>query len=107
MSKIAVIKTGGKQYKVAEGDRLKVEKIAGKEGAEVSFKEVLLVADDKDKDVKLGQPKVKDAKVTAKVLQQAKDKKVMVIKYKNKTRYRRKKGHRQNFTEVEINKIAN
>ena len=97
---IAIIKTGGKQYKVKKGDRLKVEKLPKKEGSEITLNEVLLVADAKK--TTLGRPKVKNAKVTAKVLKQGKAKKVEVIKYKNKIRYRRKIGHRQNFTELEI-----
>jgi large subunit ribosomal protein L21 len=106
MSKIAIIKTGGKQYKVNTGDKLKIEKIEGKEGDKVKFDEVLLVADEKGKDVKIGTPKVKDAKVEAKILKQARAKKVTVIKYKAKIRYRRKLGHRQHYTEVEIGAIG-
>lgn len=106
MSKIAVIKTGGKQYKVAEGQQLKIEKLPAKEGQEVTFSDVLLVFDDQGKEVKVGTPKVEGAKVTAKVLKQGKDKKVMVIKFHSKTRYRRKRGHRQPFTQVEITNIS-
>ncbi len=100
---IAVIKTGGKQYKVSPGDKLKVEKLDKKEGSEISFKEVLLV--EKNKKLYLGNPLVKEAKVTAKVLKQGKGKKIIVFKYKPKTRYKKKQGHRQLFTEVEITKI--
>ncbi|MBU0732396.1 50S ribosomal protein L21 [Patescibacteria group bacterium] len=102
---IAVIKTGGKQYKVSEKDKIKVEKIDGDEGKEVVFDQILMVSDDKGKDVKVGTPIVSSAKVKAKVLRQARDKKVEVVKYKNKTRYKRKAGHRQHFTEVEILEI--
>lgn len=100
---LAVIKTGGKQYKVSPGDKLKVEKLDKKEGSEVSFKDVLLV--EKNKKLHIGDPLVKEAKVTAKVLKQGKGKKVIVFKYKPKTRYKKKQGHRQLFTEIEITKI--
>ena len=103
MSKFAVIKTGGKQYKVKEKDKLKIEKIKGEKGEPVSFGNVLLVADG-DK-VEIGTPALKDKKVEAKIVEQGRDKKVTVIKYKAKTRYRRKRGHRQSFTKVEIVRI--
>ena len=100
---IAVIKTGGKQYKVSPGDKIKIEKIVGKEGKEISFKEVLLV--EKNKKLEIGTPLVKGAKVIGKILSQGKDKKIIVFKYKPKTRYKKKQGHRQLYTEVEIVKI--
>ena len=103
---IAVIKTGGKQYKVKEKDIIKVEKLGKKEGSEVTFKDVLLVSDEAGKKVSLGTPKVKGAQVTAKVLEEKQDKKVMVIKYKNKIRYHRTKGHRQWYTKLQIQKIT-
>lgn len=102
---IAVIKTGGKQYKVQAKDVLKIEKINKKEGDTVEFKDVLLIADDTGKKFELGKPKVKNAKVTAKVLEQGKAKKIKVVKYKSKVRYKRTYGHRQPFTKVEIVKI--
>ena len=105
MSKIAVIKTGGKQYKVAEGDKIQIEKIEGKEGKKVDFKDVLLVADTKGTDVVIGDPIVKSAKVTGTIEKQYKDKKVTVIKYKSKIRYRKKIGHRQSKTLVKIESI--
>ena len=97
----AVIKTGGKQYKVAEGDVLRVEKLETKEG-EVVFDNVLLVVNG---EVKLGQPVVSGAKVTAKVLEEGKGEKKMVFRYKSKTRQHKKKGHRQPYTKVQILKI--
>ena len=100
---IAVIKTGGKQYKVSLGDKIKIEKIVGKEGKEISFKEVLLV--EKNKKLEIGTPLVKGAKVIGKILSQGKDKKIIIFKYKPKTRYKKKQGHRQLFTEVEITNI--
>lgn len=100
---LAVIKTGGKQYKVSPGDKIKVEKIEKKEGSEISFKDIFLV--EKNKKLYLGNPIVKGAKVTGKVLSQGKGKKIIVFKYKPKTRYKKKQGHRQLFTEIEITKI--
>jgi len=105
MSKIAVIKTGGKQYKVAEGDKIQIEKIAGKDGKKVDFKEVLLVGDSKGTDLKVGDPLVKGAKVSGTIETQYRDKKVTTIKYKSKVRYRRKVGHKQHKTLVKIEKI--
>jgi len=100
---LAVIKTGGKQYLVQPGDKIKIEKIEGKEGEETIFEEVLLV--EKDNKVEIGSPLVKQAKVVGKILKQGKGKKVIVFKYKPKTRYKKKSGHRQPFTEVEILRI--
>ncbi len=102
--KIAVIKTGGKQYKVKTGQILKVEKLDKKDGEKVKF-ETLMVADVDGKEVNLGKPSLGE-KVEGKVLEQGRGKKISVIKYKNKTRYKRNLGHRQAFTKVEIAKIA-
>lgn len=102
---LAVIKTGGKQYKVKEGDKIKVEKLDEKEGKSIKLKDVFLVADEKGKDVKVGTPTVKGATVEAKVLEHGKSKKVRVIKYKRKVRYRKEYGHRQPFTKLEITSI--
>lgn len=99
----AVIKTGGKQYLIQPGQKLKIEKINAGEGDNFLFEEVLLTADDKE--VKIGMPLVKGAKVEAGVLRQGRERKIIVFKYHNKTRYRKKRGHRQHFTEVEIKKI--
>ena len=105
----AIIKTGGKQYKVAEGDVLMIEKLAtegvtAQEGESVTFDEVLLLADGES--VTLGKPMVKGATVSAKVLESGKDKKKMVFRYKAKTSQRKKKGHRQPYTKVQITKIS-
>jgi len=100
---LAVIKTGGKQYLVSPGDKIKIEKLDAEEGKEITFNEVLLLG--KDDKIEIGTPLVKNAKVLGKVLKQEKDKKVIVFKYKPKKRYRVKKGHKQPFTEVEITKI--
>ena len=102
---IAVIKTGGKQYKVKKGDKIKVEKIPEKEGKTIKIKNVLLIADEKGKDVKVGTPLVKGAAVEAKVLEQGRSSKVRVVKYKPKIRYRKEYGHRQPFTKLEITSI--
>jgi large subunit ribosomal protein L21 len=101
---LAIIKTGGKQYKVAEGDRLRVEKLEGEADATFVFDEVLFVGDDTD--VKVGTPSLSGAKVEAKILRQDRSKKVWGIKHKPKKREKTKFGHRQPFTEVEIVKIS-
>lgn len=101
---LAVIKTGGKQYLVNPGDKIKIEKLDEKEGKSVDFKDVLLV--EKNNSIKLGMPFVKNARVTGKILKQARAKKVEIFKYKPKKRYKIKKGHRQPYTEVEISKIS-
>jgi large subunit ribosomal protein L21 len=100
---LAVIKTGGKQYIVSPGKKIKIEKIEGDEGTDVVFNEVLLVKIDDE--VEIGQPLVEGAKVGAKILKQGKGDKVIAYKYKAKKRYHRKVGHRQLFTEVEIASI--
>jgi large subunit ribosomal protein L21 len=100
---LAIIKTGGKQYKVSPGDKLKIEKVEKKEGEEIIFDQVLLV--EKNNKVQVGTPLVKDAKVSGKVLVQGKADKIIIFKFKAKTRYRKKAGHRQPFSEVEITKI--
>ena len=99
---IAIIKTGGKQYLVQPGDKLKIEKLEEKEGATVSFNEVLLI--EKDAKVEVGTPFLK-AEVTAKVLSHGKGDKVVIFKYKPKKRESRKIGHRQPYTEIEITGI--
>ena len=101
--KIAVIKTGGKQYKVKQGDILKIEKLEAKVGDTVKF-ETLLVSTEDAKDFTVGKPSLGEL-VEGKILETAKGEKVHVFKYKNKTRYRRNIGHRQIFTEIEISKV--
>ena len=96
----AVIRTGGKQYKVSPGDKIKIEKLKNKEGEDVIFSEVLFV--ENEKDLIIGTPLIKGAEVKAKVLKQDRSEKVIIFKYKPKKRYKLKKGHRQPFTEVEI-----
>lgn len=100
---IAIIKTGGKQYIVSSGQKIKIEKLDQDIDSEVIFNEVLLL--ENDKKLEIGTPFIKEAKVIGKVLNQDRAKKVIVFKYKPKKRYKVKKGHRQSFTEVEIIKI--
>ena len=100
---LAVIKTGGKQYLVKKGDRIKIEKLEGEIGDKIEFSEVLFLGDEKE--VKVGMPLLKDVKIEGKILKQGKAKKVTGVKHKAKKRYKVKFGHRQNFTEVEIVKI--
>lgn len=104
MSKIAVIKTGGKQYKVKEGETLKVEKLDKEEGEKVKF-DTLLIATADGKEVNIGKPSL-GTKVEAEITEQGRDKKVTVVKYKNKTRYKRNLGHRQSFTKIKVTSIA-
>lgn len=99
----AIIETGGKQYRVSEGDELLVEKLDKGEGESVTFDRVLAVV--KKGELVVGQPLVSGAKVTAKVVEQGKGKKLLVFKYKAKSNYRRRQGHRQPYTKVLIEKI--
>lgn len=99
----AIIQTGGKQYRVSEGDVITVEKLEANEGEAVAFDQVLTVV--KDGAVVLGKPLISGAKVTGKVMAQGKEKKILVFKYKAKSNYRRRQGHRQPFTKVVIEKI--
>jgi large subunit ribosomal protein L21 len=100
---IAIFQTGGKQYLVSKGDKIQVEKLAGEAGEAVTFDKVLFTGDDKSYQV--GKPEVKGATVEGKILKQARARKIHVLKYKAKSKYRRKQGHRQNYTEVEITKV--
>ena len=101
----AVIRTGGKQYLVSLGQKVKIEKIDIEIGKTIVFDDVLLVSQDDAQDVTIGQPQT-GIKVEGKVIEQAKDKKVIIFKYKAKKRYKVKKGHRQFYTLVEIVKIG-
>lgn len=104
MNLYAIIKTGGKQFKVSEGDLLKVEKLNLETGETVTFEEVLLLNDDSG-NLKIGNPVVENAKVIAEVIEQGRAKKILVYKYKRRKKYRRTQGHRQPFTKVVITKI--
>jgi len=118
---LAVIKTGGKQYLVKKGDRIRIEKLNGPASAgasafakatadksvgkkEITFTDVLLVS--KERKVEIGAPLIKGAKVHAKILEQGKGEKVIIFKYKPKKRYKKKAGHRQPYTEIEIKEIV-
>ena len=98
----AVIRTGGKQYRVSEGQTLRVEKLTGKAGDKITFSEVLLLGGDAPK---VGQPLVKGAQVAAEIVGEGKGKKIVVFKFKRRKNYRRKTGHRQPFTELKITGI--
>jgi large subunit ribosomal protein L21 len=98
----AVFKTGGKQYRVAKGDRLRVEKVPGNVGEAVTFGEVLLIGGES---LKLGQPTVSGATVEAKILDQGLGRKIIIFKFRRRKNYRRKTGHRQPFTALEITDI--
>ena len=100
----AVIETGGKQYRVQEGDTLFVEKLDAEVGDTVDFDKVLIIS--KDGDLQAGKPYVEGVKVEGNVLEQGKAKKIIVFKYKAKKNYRKKTGHRQPFTKVKIEKIV-
>jgi len=99
----AVVATGGKQYKVQEGDVLRVEKLTGDVGAQVAFNNILIFSDGEN--VKIGQPEVEGVAVHGQIVAQGKSKKILVFKYKRRKRYRRKQGHRQPFTAVRIDRI--
>lgn len=104
MPMFAVIETGGKQYKVSPGEKFKVERLKAEAGSNFVFDKVLLISDGDN--LKLGRPYVAGAKVEAKILSEGRERKKIVFKYHSKTRYRKKKGHRQHFTEAEITKIS-
>ena len=99
----AIIKTGGKQYRVSEGDVITIEKLDAEANATVTFDEVLTVVNDGD--VKVGTPTVEGATVTGTVIAHGKAKKILVFKYKAKSNYRRRQGHRQPFTKVRIESL--
>lgn len=98
----AIIQTGGKQYKVSEGDQIVVEKIEGDVDSEVVLDKVLSIIGD---NVKVGKPFIDGAKVTAKIVEHGKEKKILVFKYKAKSNYRKRQGHRQPYTKLSITKI--
>jgi large subunit ribosomal protein L21 len=99
----AVIRTGGKQYRVAPGDVIRVEKLSGEPGSDIEFQEVLMTADEGT--VRVGAPLVAGARVTATVVQHGKAKKILVFKKKRRKNYRRHQGHRQQFTAVRVTGI--
>jgi len=102
---IAVIETGGKQYLVKEDTPLKIEKILGEAGNEVEFDKVLLLAKEDGSEVQVGTPYLEGVTVKAELTEQFRAKKIVVVKYKPKIRYKRTKGHRQQQTKVKISKV--
>ncbi|MEK7137960.1 MAG: 50S ribosomal protein L21 [Patescibacteria group bacterium] len=103
MKKFSVIETGGKQYVVSDGDKLRIDRLKAESGGAFTFDKVLLMVDG-DK-VEIGTPYIDGAKVEAKVAGHGRDEKKLIFRYHSKTRYRKKKGHRQPNTQVEINKV--
>ena len=103
MTNFAIIQTGGKQYKVSPGQKIKIEKLNANESDNFVFDKVLLTLEGEN--MKIGAPYIEGAKVEGKILRQARDKKKIVFKYHSKTIYRKKKGHRQHFTEVLISSL--
>ena len=100
----AVIQTGGKQYRVSEGDKLLVEKLSAEEGASIDLDKVLMVADGED--IKIGTPYVDGGKVTATIKSHGRGKKVNIIKFKRRKHHMKRQGHRQWYTELEITGIS-
>lgn len=100
----AVVAAGGKQYRVQEGDVLRMEKIAGNVGDPISFDRVLLISDGQN--LTVGRPMVEQASVKARIVEQDRSKKILVFKYKRRKGYRRKQGHRQDYTAVRIDNIV-
>ncbi len=103
MDTYAIVKTGGKQYRVQEGDTIRVESLPGDEGDEIELDNVLMIS--RDGDVTIGAPTVPEARVRAQVLGHGRGRKLVVFKYKAKTRYRRRKGHRQSYTDLKVTGI--
>lgn len=99
----AVIATGGKQYRVTEGETLKVEKIAAEEGAEIELDRVLMVADGDN--IQVGTPLLEKGAVTARIKSHGRGKKVEIVKFRRRKHYRKQMGHRQSFTEIEVTNI--
>ena len=100
----AVIKTGGKQYKVEKGSTLRVEKLEGAAGTQLTFSEVLLVADGEN--IQIGTPMLGGAKVSAEIVAQEKGEKLIVFKFRRRKAYRRKNGHRQSYTAIKVTDIS-
>ena len=101
----AVIETGGKQYLVETGKKFKIEKLPGAVGESITFEKVLLIASDDGSDVKLGKPYLEGTSISGVIEEQARDKKILVVKFKRKVRYKRVRGHRQHFTKVKIQSV--
>lgn len=104
MATYAIVQTGGKQYRLFTGDTVRVESLPGDEGDLIELDDVRMISEDGD--VKIGDPSIPGAKVTAEIIGNGRGKKVIVFKYKAKTRYRRKNGHRQNYTDLRVTDIS-
>ena len=104
ISMYAVIKTGGKQYRVAKGDVIRVEKLAGDVGQAVDFDDILMLGEGDNQ--KVGTPTVAGAKVSGEILEQARDKKIFILKFRRRKHHMKRQGHRQHFTAVRITDIA-
>jgi large subunit ribosomal protein L21 len=102
----AVIETGGKQYLIRTGQTLTIEKITGEEGSDVTFDKVLLLAKDDGSDVQIGKPYLEGVSISATIEKHARDRKIRVVKFKRKIRYKRVIGHRQHFSRVKIGTIG-
>ena len=102
----AIVRTGGKQYKVKPGDKFTVEKLAGEKGGSIGIEDVLLISEENDSAPVVGKPIISGAKVDCEIISQAKSKKVLVFKFKKRKRYSRKKGHRQELTMLKVNNIS-
>lgn len=102
---IAVIATGGKQYLVKEGDKIEIEKIKGEKGEAVTFDKVLLTSEEDGSELNVGTPNL-STKVTGEVMEQGRHDKIEVVHYKAKVRYKKRQGHRQPFTRIQITKIG-
>ena len=100
----AVVKTGGKEYRISEGDLIRVEKMAGKVGDQVTMKDILMVS--QEGQVQIGNPLLANAVITGEIVQQVKGKKVLTYKMKRRKNYRRTKGHRQTYTYIRVNDIS-
>lgn len=101
----AVVEIGGRQYKVSQGQKIEVEKLDLEEGKDINFNKILLIADDKAEEVKIGQPYIKNVSVEGKIVNHFKGKKIRVFKFIAKKRHQKTQGHRQNYTTLEITKI--
>jgi len=102
---LAVIETGGKQYIVTDGTTLKVEKLEGLEGDKITFDKVLLLSDSEGKEVRIGTPYLEGVTLEALLEEQGRSKKIRVVKYKRKVRYKRANGHRQHFSKVKVSEV--
>jgi large subunit ribosomal protein L21 len=101
----AILESGGLQFKVEEGEKLKIPKLEAKPGEKITFDKILLISRD-EKEPLIGMPYLENAKISAEVLSTGKEAKITVYKFKRRVKYRRKKGHRQEYTQVKINKIS-